>query len=369
MTYIVVHFTKTKENLTFIITKNHTLRKYIILFLLSFQLLFSQEVVVKGQAFATPKLNGPIVYVIKNDTINKLRKINKSLYNYWRASSKFKDRNTESYKKANENSEILERFLYNKDYRTKTDSRGDFEIRAKLSDSLFFESSDHTTKKYLVSDLVSQQKINVNLVLEPCEVWPTHSENPIKLHVFIGKKIKLWDSPASHCNGISLDSRTIAKYAIVKNIYGDYTKDTIQFTSYAHSSPNVQNYIPFKGVFGEFEYCLFYVLEFEGEFIQIKYLFDDVYMTKDGRWASPLKPKGLFTAISPTSYAPTAIDFIEPIEFEYEDKFHEELSQSFPAPYNTVKEGKIKVNYGYYVEDLFNIRKAGRLKEYDYLIK
>ena len=79
--------------------------------------------------------------------------------------------------------------------------------------------------------------------------------------------------------------------------------------------------------------------------------------------------KGLFTAISPTSYAPTAIDFIEPIEFEYEDKFHEELSQSFPAPYNTVKEGKIKVNYGYYVEDLFNIRKAGRLKEYDYLIK
>jgi hypothetical protein len=73
----------------------------------------------------------------------------------------------------------------------------------------------------------------VNLVLEPCEVWPTHTENPSKLHVF-GKKIKLWNSPQSHCN-ISLDSRTIAKYAVVSVIYGDYAKDTIQFTSYAHS--------------------------------------------------------------------------------------------------------------------------------------
>jgi hypothetical protein len=36
----------------------------------------------------------------------------------------------------------------------------------------------------------------------------------------------------------------------------------------------------------DLQYCLFYVLEFEGEFVQ-KYLFDDVYMTKQGRWASP----------------------------------------------------------------------------------
>jgi hypothetical protein len=39
------------------------------------------------------------------------------------------------------------------------------------------------------------------------------------------------------------------------------------------------------------------------------------------------------------------------------------------VPYNSVRDGKITVNNGYYVEDLFEIRKAGKLKEYDYLIK
>ena len=357
-----------KKNIPLRLLKNHKLKKYIILFLFSLQLLFSQEVVIKGQALNSTKLGDPIVYVTKNDTINKLRKINKSLYNNWRATSKFRDRDTDSYKKANESSEIIQQFLNNKEFRTKTDTLGNFEIRAKLSDSLFFESTDHTTKKYLVSDLLKQKRITVNLVLEPCEVWPTHPENPSKLHVFIGKKIKLWNSPQSHCNGISLDSRTIAKYAVVSVIYGDYAKDTIQFTSYAHESPAKQNYIPFKSNYGDYEYCLFYVLEFEGEFVQMKYLFDDVYMTKQGRWASPSKPKGLFSTISPDSYAPINIDFIEPIEFEYEKKFQEEISKSFPAPYNTVKDGNITVHYGYYVEDLFKIRKATRLKEYDYLL-
>lgn len=344
------------------------MRKYTLLFLLSLQVLFSQEIMVKGQALNSAKLGDRIVYITKNDTINKLRKINKYLYNYWRENSKFKDRNTDSYKKANESSEILQQVFNNKEHQTKTDALSNFEIQAKLTDSLFFESTYHTTKKYLVSDLLKQKTITVNLVLEPCEVWPTHTENPSKLHVFIGKKIKLLNSPESHCNGISLDSRTIAKYAVVSVIYGDYTKDTIQFTSYAHSSPMEQNYIPFKSHYGQYEYCLLYLLEFEGEFIQMKYLFDDVYMTKEGRWASPLKPKGLFNTVSPDSYAPINVDFIKPIEFEYENKFHEEMSKSFPAPYNTVKDGKITVTYGYYVEDLFKIRKAGRLKEYDYLL-
>lgn len=45
-----------------------------------------------------------------------------------------------------------------------------------------------------------------------------------------------------------------------------------------------------------------------------------------------------------------------------------EIYQIFPSAYNTVSDGKIIVNYGYYVEDLLEIRKAGRLKEFDYLI-
>lgn len=345
------------------------MKRHILLFLLTFQMAFSQEIVVKGKAFNSGKFNDRDVYLIKNDTINKLRKVSKSLISNWKEKSKFKNREDDSYLEFKKISGILERLLYDKNYRTKTDSLGNFEIQAKLSDSLFFESTYHTTKKYLVADLINKKKATIKLKLEPCEIWPSHPEKPTKLYVFIGKKIKVWASPPSHCNAFALDSRAFAKYLVIKNIYGDFKKDTIQFTSYSHSSPLPQNYIPFKANFADYEYCLLYVLKYKGELIQVKYLFDDVYLTKEGKWASPLKPKGLFHSISPDLFKPEKINFVTPIEFEYEDRFYKEIYQNFPATYNTIIDGKITVNYGYYVEDLFKIRKAKWLKQYDYLIK
>jgi hypothetical protein len=297
------------------------MKRYIVLFLLAFQMVFSQEILVKGRAFNSGKFNERIVDIFKNDKLI-----------------------------------------------TRTDSIGNFEIYAKLSDSLFFQSLYHTPKKYLVADLVKKKKINIKLKLEPCEVWPSHPEKPTKLYVFIGKEIKTWESPSSYCNGIPLDFRSIAKYKIIKNIYGNYNKKTIQFTSYIHSSPKRQFHIPLKTHFSDYEYCIFYVLQYKGELIKIKYLFDDVYMTKEGKWASPIKPKGLFHTISLGIIKPTKINFITPIEFSYEEKFEKSIKEKFSDIYSTVKEGKITVNYGYYVEDLFEIRKAVDLKEYDYLI-
>jgi hypothetical protein len=54
---------------------------------------------------------------------------------------------------------------------------------------------------------------------------------------------------SSKSQGISLDSRTIAKYAVVSVIYGDYAKDTINSLP-MHSSPMAQKYIPFKSNYG-----------------------------------------------------------------------------------------------------------------------
>lgn len=345
------------------------MKRYILLFLLTFQMVFSQEIVVKGKAFNSGKFNDRVVYIVKNDTINKLRKVSKSYYTFWKENSKFKNRKDDSYLEYKKISGILERLLYDKNYRTKTDSLGNFEINAKLSDSLFLESQYHITKKYLVADLIKKKKATIKLKLEPCEIWPSHPEKPTKLYVFIGKKIKTWASPSSHCNGIAFDSRALSKYLVIKNIYGDFKKDTIQFTSYAHSSPLEQNYIPFKTSFADYDYCLLYILKYKGELIQVRYLFDDVYMTKEGKWATPLKPKGLFHTISPDLLKPNKINFITPIEFEYEDVFFKQMKENFPEAYTKISDGKILVDYGYYVEDLFEIRKTGRLKEYNYLIK
>jgi len=301
------------------------MKKYILLFLATFQIVFSQEIVVKGKAFNSGKFNNRVVYIVKKSTINKQR----------------------AY----------------------TDSLGNFGIKAKLSDSLFFESHWHTTKKFLVKDLVKKKKIKIELELEPCEVWPSHPEKPTKLYVFIGKKIKIWESPSSYCNVGSLSSRVLSKYLVVKNVYGDFKKDTIQFTTYPpHSAPIRQNYTPFKSGFSEYDRCLMYVLEYKDELLQTRYVFDDVYMTKEGKWATPLKPKGLYNTISPEIFRPEKINFITPIEFEYEDIFFKQVKENFPEVYTKISDGKISVDYGYYVEDLFEIRKAGVLKEFDYLI-
>lgn len=296
------------------------MKKYILLFLLAFQMVFSQEILVKGKAFNSGKFDNRIVYIVKNDKLI-----------------------------------------------TQTDSIGNFEINAKLSDSLFFQSFFYTAEKYLVADLIKKNKIKIELDLEPCEVWPSHPEKPTKLYVFIGKEIKTWESPSSHCNVGAIDFRSIAKYKVVKNIYGGFNKDTIQFTSYIHSSPKRQSHIPFKTHFSDYEYCVFYVLQYEDELIKIKYLFDDVYMTKEGKWASPIKPKGLFHTISLDLIKPTKINFNPPIEFTYDVKFEKSIKEKFPETYTKISDGKISVDYGYYIEDLFEIRKKDRLKEYDYL--
>lgn len=346
------------------------MKRYILLFLLAFQIAFSQEIVVKGQAFNSGKFNDRIVYVIKNDTINKLIKRRDSLVEDWKKKSKFENRQDSSYLEVTRNNRILTQLFHDKNYRTRTDSLGNFEIKAKLTDSLFFESRWYTTKKLLVADLIKNKKINVKLELEPCEVWPSHPEKPTKLYVFIGKKIKVWESPSSHCNGFPLNPRILSRYLVVKNIYGNFKKDTIQFTTYPpHLAPKQQNYVPFKTFFADFEYCLLYVLEYKDELLQTRYVFDDVYMTTEGKWATPLKPKGLYNTISPGIDKLKKIDFVTPIEFAYDEKFEKQIKQNFSEAYTKISDGKILVTHGVYAEDIFEIRKTGALKEFNYLIK
>lgn len=345
------------------------MKRYILLFLLAYQIAFSQKVIVKGKVHNSGDYPNRKVTIIVNDTINKLLKYNGLLYEKAKIATPHKGNDIHYEFNLPKWNNGLDQLHNNKNYVTETDSLGNFEIKANLTDTLFFESYTQITEKHVVADLVKKKKIKIKLKLIPCEAWPYDPGKPTKLYVFIGKKIKSWSSIPGYCNAAYLDSRTLAKYEIVKNIYGDFKKDTIQFTSYSHSSPLPQNYRPFKASFADYEYCLLYVLKYKGELVQVKYLFDDVYMTKEGKWASPLKPKGLPNTISPDLFKPEKINFITPIEFEYEDIFFKQMKENFPEQYSKISDGIITVNYGYYVEDLFEFRKTEWLKQYDFLIK
>ncbi|MGQ7945806.1 hypothetical protein [Flavobacterium sp. WC2509] len=90
------------------------MKRYILLFLLTFQMVFSQEVVVKGKAFNSGKFNDRVVYIVKNDTINKERKHNHSLYANWKEKSKFENRKDTSYLEFNKSLEVLEQLFKTK---------------------------------------------------------------------------------------------------------------------------------------------------------------------------------------------------------------------------------------------------------------
>ena len=57
------------------------------------------------------------------------------------------------------------------------------------------------------------------------------------------------------------------------------------------------------------------------------------------------------------------------IEFTYDERFEKQIIENFPDPYFKIDNGKIFVTHGFYVEDLFRIRKTGRLRGFDYLIR
>ena len=69
-----------------------------------------------------------------------------------------------------------------------------------------------------------------------------------------------------------------AKYRILQWVYGDYSNPSIEFLVYDHYGwPGFSNYIN----------SLLFVSQHNGKFYHEKYLYNDVYATIDGRWASP----------------------------------------------------------------------------------
>lgn len=342
------------------------MKKFSILFLLTFQMLFAQKVHIKGIAIDSGKFpNRGGVTIIVNDTINRYTKYHVETFKN-KLETAYSRPNPNLATEYNKSKEILKQLPNNRDYVAHTDFSGNFEIIAKLTDSLFFESYDHQKQKYLVADLVKKKKINIKLRLEPCEIWPSHPEKPTKLYVFVGKKIKVWNSPSGYCNGIAFDSRTLAEYEVVQNVYNNFPKKSIKFTSYSHEAPIPQNYSPDITSFSQSDYSLLYILKYNGEYIQVKYLFDDVYMTKEGKWASPFRPRGIFNL---KTSEPEKIDFATPIVFTYDKKFEFQIKQIFSEKYSHISDGTISVTYGFYVDDLFKIRRDSRLKEYEYLMK
>lgn len=170
------------------------------------------------------------------------------------------------------------------------------------------------------------------------------SERENTLFAFVGEKIEVKYIPPKE--KIPFDSEFRAKYKVLQRIYGCYPGDTIEFTAFDHHG---------RAHFSKFKNVLLYVSKFEGKYYHEKYQYDDVYMTKSGKWAGPYEPydAGDYNKLN---IIPKRIDFADPVTFPLN------TGHDYPHPFYWTVGDKAIADYGIYVENLFKIKKEGVLK-------
>lgn len=163
-----------------------------------------------------------------------------------------------------------------------------------------------------------------------------------RLFVFVGEKISVEPIPSKQG---SMDNGFKAKYTILKKVYGDFALDTIEFVAYDHYG------LP---PFSKFKNVLLYVSADSGMYYHQKYMYNDVYKTKDGRWAGTY-------AIDDYKHPYNKHTKIKPIKIDFAQRIAYPKNDEYPKPYyKTIGDSTIAV-YGNYVDELFALKKTGIL--------
>lgn len=319
------------------------MRHLILIFTLYFIniSIFAQNVVIKGIAIDTTKGRNPVT-VILNDTIHKILNSDKNIVNLI------------NYKK-------FSKFFNDSKIKKVTDKNGKFKFKAKITDSLYFSSFLHITKKFAVKDLIKIKDLKIKLDPEICHQYANCEEKRPEFFVFVGEKINLnYAEKINYCNIISLDSKFEAHYKIVQKVFGDFKNDTIKFTVYDHYG---------TPAFGDFKNVLLFVGKYCNEFVHLKYKFADVYKTKNNKWATPYKSYDYKKLNEKGKFIPEIIDFEERIEFDIKNASKKYIEDIYPKPFYEIRDDKAIAVYGNYIEDAFGIAKEIFLESYNFFKK
>lgn len=191
------------------------------------------------------------------------------------------------------------------------------------------------------------------------------------LIVFLGKKITLNYSPQEkkekigirvigkdtlHVKVYSLpmDHKYIAKYKIVQLLSGFYSNDTIEFEVFDHYG---------EPGFANFETVLLFVSKRNGKLYHEKYQYFDVYLTKNGIWASPYSSTDYNHSFSNNiTVKPEIMSFKNEVSYPLYKLTKKEVEMWYPTPYYEIKNGKAIAKYGNNVNDLFILKQQTILK-------
>ncbi|MFD2717642.1 hypothetical protein ACFST9_02875 [Hymenobacter monticola] len=178
---------------------------------------------------------------------------------------------------------------------------------------------------------------------------------PDKFYVFVGEKIEVKEFQVEAKPGtIIMNQGFKAKYKVLKNLYGNFSKDTIEFDAYDHYG--------FPG-FANYSHVLLYVSEYNGRLYHEKYQFSPVYKTGNNRWAGPYaKIDYEHPYAKSTTLKPEKISFPAEAAVDISKYSPERIPELFPQPYYTVGNGRAMPLMGNYIEEMFQLKKEGILK-------
>lgn len=176
------------------------------------------------------------------------------------------------------------------------------------------------------------------------------NENQNHLIAFVGEKIEVKEIPYEPGD---FDAGFIAKYKVLQMVYGNYTKDTIEFEASDHYG---------TPPFSEYKNVLLFVVEDEGKYYHEKYMYNDVYITRSGKWAGSYAGGDYGHEFNyNTTVKPQKINFLEEVSYNIEGRTKEEAEIIFPKPYYKISRDKAIAVYGNYIEELFRLKKEGFL--------
>lgn len=173
-----------------------------------------------------------------------------------------------------------------------------------------------------------------------------------RLFAFVGEKISVDYLPAQQN---SFDNVFKAKYLILQKVYGNFPLDTIEFIAYDHYG------LP---PFSKFKNVLLYVSADSGTYYHQKYLYNDVYKTKDGHWAGTYASDDYEHGYNKhTKIKPVRIEFAAKVSFPLKtvNEQGQEPEFSYPKPYFKIVGDSAFPVYGNYAEDLVVLKKTGIL--------
>lgn len=174
-----------------------------------------------------------------------------------------------------------------------------------------------------------------------------------KLLIFVGEKINVNEMEQEKDSDIP-NLKFRARYKVLEVICGDYKEREIEFIVYDHyGRPPFENY----------NQVLLYVTKEDSIFYHEKYLFDDVYKTKDGQWAGPYSADNYERVdTSLIKIKPRIIEFDTPLLFDLKGVSRNELLRSYPASYFRIENRKAIALYGNYVGEIVELKKNGILR-------